>query len=258
MAKNRDYRRLIRAAVERVFADRVVLSDEVLLPAWVQIYVPQEACSEIIALSPHLCQQIHRALDAEMEARNGLQSGWRRFIHQLEGGLHRRVDAEWRVDFYPDLDQGANGHDYRILTVMTATPEPIVSGAFTVTASRGSSQTTQVAAGGPPEGGEVLAILAYNDRSGRRDFSMRKREVVVGRGGDFTWVDVALEAGPDVSREHLRVRAQAPGSLEVCDISRNKTWTPVAPLPPGIWTPLAFGARLSLGQEVWLEAREAT
>ena len=55
----------------------------------------------------------------------------------------------------------------------------------------------------------VYATLAYEDKNGRHTHSMTTSQVVIGRGGAGYWVDVRIEAAPDISREHVRLRRDA-------------------------------------------------
>jgi len=52
----------------------------------------------------------------------------------------------------------------------------------------------------------VFATLTFEDNSGRRTHSVTQAQLVIGRGGAGYWVDLRVDAAPDVSREHVRLR----------------------------------------------------
>ena len=55
----------------------------------------------------------------------------------------------------------------------------------------------------------VFATLTFEDNSGRRTHAVTQSPLVIGRGGAGYWVDLRVEAAPDVSREHVRLRRDA-------------------------------------------------
>ena len=52
----------------------------------------------------------------------------------------------------------------------------------------------------------VFAILTYEDKGGRHTHAVTEPQLVIGRGGAGYWVDLRVDAAPDVSREHIRLR----------------------------------------------------
>jgi hypothetical protein len=66
--------------------------------------------------------------------------------------------------------------------------------------------------------------LRYDDGGVPRVFSIVKPQTVIGRGGKTFWVDVKLNAPPDVSREHCRIRRDAAtGRFFLKDVSQFGT-----------------------------------
>jgi pSer/pThr/pTyr-binding forkhead associated (FHA) protein len=55
----------------------------------------------------------------------------------------------------------------------------------------------------------VFATLTFEDNSGPRTHAVTQPQVVIGRGGAGYWVDLRVDAAPDVSREHVRLRRDA-------------------------------------------------
>jgi hypothetical protein len=66
----------------------------------------------------------------------------------------------------------------------------------------------------------IYATLTYEDKNGRHTHSITTPQLVIGRGGAGYWVDVRIEAAPDISREHLRLRRDAAtGQFFLKDVS---------------------------------------
>jgi hypothetical protein len=66
----------------------------------------------------------------------------------------------------------------------------------------------------------AFARIAYEDDSGEHTYEVAKDSVTIGRGGIAHPVDVRIAASPDVSREHVRIRRDAPsGAFFLIDLS---------------------------------------
>lgn len=81
------------------------------------------------------------------------------------------------------------------------------------------------------------ARLAYTDDQGAHEFIMRKDTVSIGRGGSAVWVDVQVATGSRVSREHVRLRADADGRFFVQDVSLWGTTVDGEPIPAAVKGP---------------------
>jgi hypothetical protein len=72
----------------------------------------------------------------------------------------------------------------------------------------------------PPIPQPVFATLTYEDNSGRHTHAISEPQLVIGRGGPGYWVDLRVDAAPDVSREHARLRRDmATGQFFLKDLS---------------------------------------
>jgi hypothetical protein len=92
------------------------------------------------------------------------------------------------------------------------------SGAEPVSATNPDTARTTAAVTAPTPA--VVATLTYEDNAGRHTHAMTESQVVIGRGGAGYWVDVRVEAAPDVSREHVRLRRDpATGQFFLKDVS---------------------------------------
>lgn len=111
---------------------------------------------------------------------------------------------------------------------------------------------------------EVLAKLKFHDNEGERTYLMTKSSIVIGRGGTGVWTDVKLVAGPNVSREHLRIREKN-GQFFLKDVSAfgtsiNGISVPGSMVRSGIqlidkdiWVQLPSPSRISLAGVVEIE-----
>jgi hypothetical protein len=89
--------------------------------------------------------------------------------------------------------------------------------------SEATTRTTAaaVAVAAPPSPAPIVfATLSYEDNAGRHTHQMTEPQLVIGRGGAGYWVDLRVDAAPDVSREHVRLRRDpATGRFFLKDLS---------------------------------------
>ena len=115
-----------------------------------------------------------------------------------------------------------------------------------------------------PASTDVLARLSYEDNSGRHIYYMRKAQIVVGRQDDPTpALDVALQARPDVSREHLRIRHDTrSGEFAVKDLSQYGSTVDGRKLASSlnennedlnVWHPLPRVAEIGLADIIFIQ-----
>ena len=107
-------------------------------------------------------------------------------------------------------------------------------------------------------------MLRFRDRDGTKSYRMTKSSIVIGRGGTGVWTDITLAAGPDVSREHLRIREDG-GRFFLKDLSTLGTSIDGISVPGSlvrsgnrfvdqdIWVPLPCPSRISLAGAIELE-----
>jgi pSer/pThr/pTyr-binding forkhead associated (FHA) protein len=116
----------------------------------------------------------------------------------------------------------------------------------------------------------VFATLTFEDNSGPRTHAVTQSQVVIGRGGAGYWVDLRVDAAPDVSREHVRLRRDAStGQFFLKDLSLYGTTlngervassidaSGGARRDVNIEVPLPPVARIGLADMVFLEFRLA-
>ena len=166
------------------------------------------------------------------------------------------------------------GGGRRTTSTNEVTPAPAaaaVAGAarpapLTLAASQLSALPT--AAASAPQAGtrdsRERARLTYEDEQGPHVFLMRKDTLSIGRGGAAAWVDVQIVGSSKISREHLRVRADAEGRFFIQDVSLWGTSVDGVPIPPAVKSaegvaqpgpeqPLPAKARIGLSDAVVIE-----
>jgi hypothetical protein len=179
----------------------------------------------------------------------------------------------WDIRFEADADGEMAPGDIAIASELTLPARPEFEGSKTrrITTLRHGERTStreQVVPSGSGQApiGTVYATLTYEDRQGRQRVPITKNQIVVGRGGVGYWVDVKLDASPDVSREHLRLRRdETSGQFFLKDLSSLGTTLDGTPVPTsvevvdgrkrdkGVEVPLPPRARIDLANVIVLE-----
>jgi hypothetical protein len=145
---------------------------------------------------------------------------------------YKILDPDWTIEFHPDAEDKLAPGDLEIYSELASAPQPDFEGAPTrhVTRRRSTaagpvySSEEAPTASMPRSQSQAFARIRYQDASGQQTFEMTKDQVVIGRGGKAFWVDLKLNAPPDVSREHCRIRRDAvTGHFFLKDVSQFGT-----------------------------------
>ena len=159
------------------------------------------------------------------------------------------------------------------------TPNPALPETTIVPSADATARTVVPLAVGPrdapaPASAEtaaaVFATLTFEDNSGPRTHAVTESQLVIGRGGAGYWVDLRVDAAPDVSREHVRLRRDAAtGQFFLKDLSLYGTTVNGERIASSIETsagakrdanlevPLPPVARIGLADMVFLDFRVA-
>jgi hypothetical protein len=140
---------------------------------------------------------------------------------------YKILDADWSVEFYPDSEDRLHAGDIEIYSELgsgeAADVDP-ASMTTLITRRDSDGQTSRRVPASDTTPKSVYARIRYEDDAGAKEFAMNKDAIVIGRGGKSFWVDVKVEARPDVSREHCRIRRDpATGAFYLKDVSRFGT-----------------------------------
>ncbi len=190
-----------------------------IAPTRFYVYLHPDDHKRLEGIFPVLVEQARRALDEELKRANEKSAA-----EKMRGWLSKEPQRPpieppregWDIRLEPDLDGEMQPGDIAVASelVLPAPDEFAGSRTRRVTTMQSAGKTsrreqlieTTSSHGAPAGGGTAFATLTYEDQQGPHRFSMTKNEIVVGRGGVGYWVDVRLQASPDVSREHIRLR----------------------------------------------------
>jgi hypothetical protein len=269
-----------------------------LPPAVYHVYLHPEDMERLRGILPRIVDEARRALDTELESLNRAS---------LVGNLAEKLklarraepkivapDGGWQICILENTDDDIAAGDIAIHSEL-ALPAKAELGAGSMTkriATRrmggveSISQTYQKAprtgsdAGSAAGGAAVsdaapapgtLAVIEYEDNSGRQTYCMLKDQIVVGRGGRDYWTDIKLETLPDVSREHFRLRRDPEsGRFFLKDLSRLGTTINGEKVPSSVdftdgekrdrnlESPVPPQARIGLADVVFIEFRSTS
>ncbi len=265
-----------------------------LPPAIYHVYLHSEDMERLRGILPRIVDEARRALDTELESLNRAS-----IVGNLAGKLKlaRRAapkilapDGGWQIRILENTDDDIAAGDIAIYSEL-ALPAKAELGAGSMTkriATRrmggveSISQTYEKAPGSVKDAGSdaggaaapapgTLAVIEYEDNSGRKTYCMLKDQIVVGRGGRDYWTDIKLETLPDVSREHFRLRRDPEsGQFFLKDLSRLGTTINGEKVPSSVdftdgekrdrnlESPVPPQARIGLADVVFIEFRSTS
>src|SRR5215471_1068566 len=200
-----------------------------LAPAIYHIYLHPADMDRLRGIMPRIVDEARRALDAELESLNRGSIGERLKIAR---GAPKITPPEggWQIHIVEDTSDEAAQGDILISSEL-ALPAKDEFGTGSMTkriATRrlgGVESVKQSFEPAPtPAPSNAVAVIEYEDNTGRKQYHMTKDEIVVGRGGRDYWTDIKLDTLPDVSREHFRLRRDpSSGQFFLKDLSRLGT-----------------------------------
>lgn len=148
---------------------------------------------------------------------------------------YKIADPDWTIEFHPDAEDRLGRGEIEIYSELASAARVdfgegsqtrhVTKRLVSASASGGAVPASEVTAPAQPRtGSPVFAYVRYQDADGSHEFPVTKNQVVIGRGGKSFWVDVKLNAPPDVSREHCRIRRDpASGRFFLKDVSQFGT-----------------------------------
>lgn len=275
-APRRPARDLIEAVIENMRRNLEPLRYSILAPSRYLVYLHPAEYARLESVIPVLQDETVRALAEELDALNR-RSIVRRYADRIKGRRQPSVEraaAEWHVEFLADPDgevpEGAILIDSELR--LPANPE-LSAGERTrriTTVHLGQRITTRQR---PSEDAtpalpatRIFARLTYDDDAGHHTIDIVKDSVTIGRGGVTYPVDIKVATSADVSREHARIRRDAPsGRFFLIDLSTLGTTLNGRHVPRGydevggskrengMETPLSTGAHIGLADTVQLQ-----
>jgi hypothetical protein len=177
---------------------------------------------------------------------------------------YKILDPDWTIEFHPDAEEKLGRGDVEVFSELASAARPEFDGAMTrhVTRKRAGGELSSFAA--PSSGTDATAQvtppvttadtvygwLRYDIGGVPQVYPITKPQIVVGRGGKTFWVDVKVEAPPDVSREHCRIRRDpATGRFFLKDVSQFGTTL------DGVRVPSSLSGERDTNMEVELPSR---
>jgi hypothetical protein len=246
-----------------------------LAPAIYHVYLHPDDLERLRGILPRVMEEAKRALDEELETLNRASLAEKLKLARRAGPKITPPEGGWQIQILADNDEEAAPGDIMISSELALpAKDEFGSGSMTkriATRRMGGVQSTSQRyepVPPAPAPSDAVAVIDYEDNSGRKTYHMIKNEIVVGRGGRDYWTDIKLDTLPDVSREHFRLRRdpesgkfflkdlsrlgttidgeRAPSSLEF-DGAEKRDLNREAPVPPK--------AKIGLAGVVFLEFR---
>jgi hypothetical protein len=256
-----------------------------LPPSVYHVYLHPDDLDRLRGIVPRIVDEARQALDAELQSLNRASIAERLKISNRDGAKIVAPEGGWQIKILENTDDDSEAGDIAIHSELALPAKAeLGSGSMTKriatrrnTAARATYAETAAKPAeapaenpAPAESGPYLATIEYEERGERKSFQITKEQIVVGRGGRDYWTDLKLEAVPDVSREHFRLRRDpANGQFFLKDLSRLGTTINGQKVPSSIEftegekrdrnveVPVPAQARIGLADVVFLEFRSS-
>jgi hypothetical protein len=221
-----DGQTIVHELIRNMELGRLEMAYTVLLPCLFSVYLHPDDYARLAGVQDIVKEDAKRALGARMSEWNANKSVFRRGAPRKQFRIARN---DWWIEFFPDTEGAVPPGDVEIHSELNDVAQPGYRGAKTTllerepsvkpeTVLRDRKSTRRMAE-------KIFAEIRYKDDSGPQTFLVTQNEVSIGRGGEDLWVDLALYASDEVSREHAKLRRDpASGAFTLEDHSRNGTW----------------------------------
>ena len=215
-------------------ASQFPLRRSVLLPSLFYVYLNPADFDLIRPVLGPLKSEAKAALAEKLDELNekATPGTFAKLIGTDKKTEYRIADPDWTVEFFPDAEDKLGRGDIEIHSELASAPRPDFDGAMTKHVTRRLSPPPDDAtAPVTPRERAVFAKLRYQNAGTATEFAITKSQTVIGRGSKTHWVDVKVEAPPDVSREHCRIRRDDAGRFYLSDSSQFGTTLNGATVP---------------------------
>ncbi|HUE85448.1 MAG TPA: FHA domain-containing protein [Vicinamibacterales bacterium] len=231
---------IILDIVENMRAYQEELLYSSVVPTAFEVHLHRDDYDRLEGIFPVIAAEARRALDEELARQNRRRGPeWLMKLTRATGPAQPAEDS-WTVAFFRDENEELRPGEVIVDSRLTLPQAPELGagtrtrritttrlGQLTNTTSRVIDEPPPPPAPivgaqpetAPPEA-TVFATLTFEDNSGRRTHAVTESQLVIGRGGAGYWVDLRVDAAPDVSREHVRLRRDAStGQFFIKDLS---------------------------------------
>lgn len=252
---------IINELVRNMELGRLELGYSVLVPCIFSVYLHPDDHARLRTVHEIITEDAKRALNATLAEWNGKGRLLRRNSNPK---IYRIAQKDWCIDLFPDMESSVPPGDVEIHSELNDALQPGYRGVKTTLIDREPSVTRVREArnrdGKHRPADQVFAEIRYADDSGPQTYFVTQAEVSIGRGGADLWVDLPLNTGDEISREHARIRRDAAtGAFAIVDHSRNGTWLNGRRLKRDVEVALPDRAEIGLGEVINLsfEVRHA-
>jgi hypothetical protein len=225
-----------------------------LAPAIYNVYLHAADLDRLRGILSRILEEARQALDAEVVSLNRASLGERLKLTRRRDPRITPPEGGWQIQILENTDDDVEPGDIVVYSELALPAKPeFGAGSMTKriatrrmggTLSSSSSYDNPATASPPAPapaatppadaGGTAFAVIEYEDQGGRKLYRMTKEQIVVGRGGRDFWTDLKLDALPDVSREHFRLRRDPSGKFFLKDLSRLGTTINGEPAPSSV------------------------
>jgi len=205
------------------------LQYSILPPTVYRVYLHPDDLARLRGILPRITDEARRALDSELAALNKESLAQKLRVAPKSEAKVEAPPSGWTVQFLENTDDDTQSGDIVVDSELALPGKPDYgTGGMTkriaTSKLRGETKSTQRYDEAPAPGAEALAVIEYEDQTGRQTYRVTKDQIVIGRGGREYWTDLTLNTLPDVSREHIRLRRDpATGKFYLKDLSRLGT-----------------------------------
>jgi len=244
---------IINELIRNMELGRLELGYSILVPCIFSVYLHPDDYARVDSVQDIVKEDAKRALTArlaEWNAKSGL-------LRRNTPGKNHRIANNWWIGLFADSEATVPPGDVEIHSELNDVAQPGYRGVKTTLIDRAPSVTSARVARDMEHTrlrqDQVYAEIRYQDESGPQTYLVTQNEISIGRGGDDLWVDLALYATDEISREHLRLsRDPASGEFQVTDLSRNGTWLNGRRISGNVAISVPERAEISLAQVVKL------
>jgi hypothetical protein len=207
-----------------------------LAPSIFHVYLHVSDYELLRPVASQVVQEARRALREKLDELNrgaqGSAIARKLGISAASEMEYKILASDWSIDFYPDQEDKLQPGEIEIHSELASGARPEYGdGALTRNITRRdadgqmTSRLATAGAGASKNSSEqIYAYLRFEDQGRAEVYPVTKNQVVIGRGGKSFWVDLKLDAPPDVSREHCRLRRDpATGQFFLKDVSQFGT-----------------------------------
>jgi hypothetical protein len=239
-----------------------------LAPSHYYVHLHPADYARLRGIFPRICDEAKRSLDERLAQLNRRPLASK--LGLAKPRTYELAGAVWNIEFLEDPDKQLMRGETLVRSALTSPAKEGVRGAASTRvagAAKGGSPPKSTPHSGPAESAyrapdppprPLYGVILYPSVSGLKTFEIRKDEILIGRGGPSTRVDLVLPS-PSVSKLHLRLqRVASSGQFLIESLGTYGTTVNQKTIPPHRQVPLSSPAQIGLGEDsVILEFRRA-